>query len=151
MNDLPKRKNIRLPGFDYSEQGVYFITIDSKDHKEIFWDDSVSLSKYGEVVKQAISNIPIRYPMISIDHYVIMPNHIHLLLRIRNDIGGRSMIAPTVSVVIQQMKGYVTKKCGFPVWQKSFYEHIIRGDTDYLETWEYIENNPVKWQQRRIP
>lgn len=148
---MPKRKNIRLPGFDYSAQGVYFITIDSKDHKEIFWDDYVSLSKYGEIVKQAILNIPVRYPMISIDHYVIMPNHIHLLLRICNDVGGRSMITPTVSVVIQQMKGCVTKKCGFPVWQKSFYEHIIRGDADYLETWEYIENNPVKWQQRRIP
>ena len=147
MDKIPKRKSIRLPGYDYRKQGAYFITIDTKEHKELFWDasDPVILSKYGEIAKDAIKRIPVRYPMISVDHYVIMPNHIHLLLQIHEMGNGRSMIAPTVSVVVQQMKGYVTKKCGFPAWQKSFYEHVIRGDADYSEIWQYIENNPQKW------
>ena len=60
------------------------------------------------------------------------------------------MPAPTVTTVIQQMKGYVTKQIGFTVWQKLFYDHIIRNENDYREIWEYIENNPIKWTEDRF-
>ncbi|MBE6733486.1 MAG: hypothetical protein E7561_05780 [Ruminococcaceae bacterium] len=60
-----------------------------------------------------------------------MPDHIHLLLQIHSDIDGRPLVAPTIDRVIKQTKGYITKQIGFSIWQKSFNDHIIRGDKDY--------------------
>lgn len=75
-----------------------------------------------------------------------MPNHIHLLLRIESDEDGRPMAAPTVSTVIQQMKGYVTKQIGRPIWQKLFHDHVIRNEKGYQMIWNYIEENPMRWR-----
>jgi REP element-mobilizing transposase RayT len=69
-----------------------------------------------------------------------MPDHVHIILRINNE-GGRMVSAPTV---IAGMKRYVSKKCGVSIWQKSYYDHIIRNQKDYNEIWEYIEHNPEK-------
>lgn len=155
--DLPKRKPNRLKKYDYGKTGAYFITVCAKDRKNLFWNNvgagiarPFKLSEYGKIVDTAIKNIPIKYNAVSVDKYVIMPNHIHLLLQIHGGENGRAMPAPTVSTVIQQMKGYVTKCVGFPVWQKLFYDHIIRGEEDYREIWEYIENNPLKWREDRF-
>lgn len=82
------------------------------------------------IVQQDIRDIPGYYPTITVDHAVIMPNHIHLLLQINTDIDGRPMAAPTISTVINQTKGVISKKAGFPVWQKGFYDHVIRGERD---------------------
>lgn len=73
-----------------------------------------------------------------------MPDHIHLLLQIHGNENGRPMVAPTINRVIKQTKGYITKQIGFSIWQKSFNDHIIRGQEDYKSIWEYIENNPLK-------
>ena len=152
---LPVRKPNRLPDYDYSTPGAYFITIGVKDRRNILWDDvgasiarpsSLPLSLYGLVVDQAIRNIPMVYPAISVDHYVVMPNHIHLLLQINTDKNGRAMLAPTVSVVIQQLKGVVTKQIGHSIWQKLFHDHVIRNEADYLKIWQYIDTNPAKWE-----
>ena len=98
-------------------------------------------------MEQAIKNIGHHYPAISVDHYVVMPNHIHLLLQIKTDENGRPMVAPTISIVVQQMKGYVTKQLGRSIWQKLFHDHVIRNENDYRIIWEYIENNPAQWKQ----
>ena len=98
-------------------------------------------------MEQAIKNIGHHYPSISVDHYVVMPNHIHLLLQINTDENGRPMVAPTISIVVQQMKGYVTKQLGISIWQKLFHDHVIRNPNDYRIIWEYIENNPTQWEQ----
>ncbi len=74
-----------------------------------------------------------------------MPNHIHFIISIKADKNGRTQFAPTISRVVKQFKGSITKQIGKPIWQKSFYEHTIRNQTDYNEIWEYIENNPLKW------
>ena len=79
---------------------------------------------------------------IHVDHYVIMPNHVHLLLRITPD--GRRVAAPTVSSVVNQFKGAVSKAAGFSCWQKSFHDHIIRDEADFRRIWEYIDANPGK-------
>ncbi len=60
------------------------------------------------------------------------------------------MLAPTISAVVQQMKGWVSKQVGFPLWQKEFYDHVIRGEWDYQEIWNYIEGNPMKWTEDRL-
>jgi len=156
MMDKPTRKPNRLRDFDYSSPGVYFVTICTRDKEKLFWSDSVgasiarpikpALSPCGKLVEKAICEIPKRYPMISLDKYVVMPNHIHLLLRINTDESGRAMLAPTISTVVQQMKGAVTKSYGRSIWQKLFYDHVIRNQRDYDEIWNYIENNPLKWE-----
>lgn len=152
--DLPKRKPTRLKNYDYSLSGAYFITICAKDRKAVLSNivvgasiarpKEIRLTEYGIIVETAILNIPKYYPAISVDNYVIMPDHIHLLLQINSDNDGRPMVAPTISRVIQQMKGYVTKRIGFSIWQKSYNDHIVRGKDDYESIWEYIEHNPLE-------
>lgn len=73
-----------------------------------------------------------------------MPDHVHLLLQIHSDENGRPMVAPTVATIVQQMKGYISKQIGNSIWQKGFYDHVIRTDAEYREVWEYIDNNPRK-------
>ncbi len=102
MNDFPKRKPNRLRGYDYSSNGVYFITICTDNRKcilsEIVGADIIrpctsQLTKYGEIVKIGIENISKIYKDCSIDCYVIMPNHIHLIISINNN-SGRIISAP---------------------------------------------------------
>lgn len=152
--DLPKRKHPRLKEYDYSQPNAYFITICTQNKQNLFWThvgaiidrpENVPLNNCGRIVEQSIRDISKHYPVISVDRHVIMPNHIHILLQINADKDGRSMIAPTLSTVVRQMKGAVTKKLGHPVWQKGFYDHVIRGENDYRECWQYIEDNPKKW------
>ena len=157
--ELPKRKRNRLTEYDYSTPNAYFITVCAAKRANLFWKnvgtavdrpENVPLSDLGMVVKQAIQDIPIHYPEISVDHAVIMPNHIHLLLQIKTDAGGRSMIAPTISTAVRLMKGAVSKRVGSSVWQKGFYDHVVRNDGDYREIWNYIEGNPGRWTEDRF-
>lgn len=157
--ELPKRKNIRLKRYDYSSLGVYFITICAKDRKALFWNNvgttsgrpqKYELSKYGKLVDNAILEIEQHYSNIKIDKYVIMPNHIHMLLSIDEDVYGRPVVSPTISRIINQMKGYVSKQVGRSIWQKSFIDHIIRNEKDYIEHYTYIEDNPIKWEEDKL-
>ena len=148
----PTRKQIRMPEYDYNSNGAYFITVCVKDRKPILSKISVGttigrppdvvLTKYGHIAEEHIQNIEKIYPSVHVDNYVIMPNHIHLLLFLYCD-NGRAMLVPTVSRVIQQLKGAVTKRIGFTIWQARFYDHVIRSDNDYRETYLYIDNNPA--------
>ena len=157
--ELPKRKRNRLTEYDYSTPNAYFITICTEKRKNLFWKDAgaivdcpknVPLTNLGMTVKQVIRDIPKHYPTITVDHAVIMPNHIHLLLQINTDSDGRPMAAPTISTVINQAKGAVSKKAGISVWQKGFYDHVIRSEQDYLDIGNYIEGNPGKWAEDKL-
>ena len=157
--ELPKRKCNRLTEYDYSTPNAYFITICTENRKNLFWTDvgtiidcpkNVPLTNLGLIVRQSIHDISNHYPVITVDHAVIMPNHIHLLLQINTDVNGRSMIAPTISTVVRLMKGSVSKQAGFSVWQKGFYDHVIRNDNDYRDIWNYIEGNPSKWTEDKL-
>ena len=154
--ELPKRKQNRLAEYDYSQPNAYFITICTKNKEKLFWEnvgasiarpEDVRLSKYGKIVVEAIEKISKIYPVITVDNYVVMPNHIHLLMQIHSDSSGRAMLAPTISIVIQQMKGYAMKKIGRSIWQKLFHDHVIRDEKGYLKIWNYIEGNPSKWEE----
>ena len=157
--ELLKRKPIRLTEYDYSTPNAYFITVCTQDRKNLFWTDAetvidrpekIPLNNLGMMVKQVINDITRHYPTIMVDHAVVMPNHIHLLLQINTDIDGRPLAAPTISTVINQMKGTVSKKASFSVWQKGFYDHVIRNDNDYRDIWNYIEANPGKWAEDKL-
>ena len=159
---LPIRKNIRLKNYDYSDGGGYFITVCAKDRKCLFGNvnkncvkincdekDMVLPSDVGQIVENAICHIEESYNhLVELDKHIVMPNHIHLILFLsgrKSDEGGRPMTAPTVSQIVNQLKGAVTKAVGCSVWQKSFYDHIIRNKDDYVKIWYYIDNNPQKW------
>ena len=109
--------------------------------------EKVCLSKIGTIVRDCILAIPTHYPAVSVDRYVIMPNHVHLLLQINTEADGRSMIAPTASTVIRSLKGAAAKQAGCTLWQRGFYDHVIRNDADYLSVAEYIDTNPAKWNE----
>lgn len=152
---LPKRKPIRLKGYDYSTVGAYHITICTKDKMPLFWSNvgatcgrphnQYCLSAYGVIVENEIRKISTIYEMVKIDKYVVMPNHIHMIISIVSDKLGRPQVAPTIPRIINQFKGSVSKQIGFSVWQKGYVDHIIRGQADYDETWRYIDENPLKW------
>ena len=181
MNETqyPKRKQNRLQNYDYSMPHGYFITVCTQDRKNLFWMDEripvtckkeVMLTKYGKMVDEVILSIPAHYPSVSVDDYVIMPNHIHLLLQIHTDPDGRPMAIncgviatgndwilvrcaehhPTIQTVVNQMKGAASKWVGFSLWQKGFYDHIVRNDRDYQEIIRYIQGNPAKWLEDKL-
>ena len=102
----------------------------------------IQLSPIGKKVNKAIDFIDINYNGISVDKYVIMPDHIHMIIKI--DAGGRGDPPLQIQDVIGRFKSFTTHEFGKTLWQRSFYDHIIRGEEDYLEIWEYIENNPYK-------
>jgi len=74
-----------------------------------------------------------------------MPNHIHMLITI--DTSGRTQFAPTVSRIVKQFKGSITKQIGYSIWQKSFHDHVVRNEEDYLHIWKYIDENPAMWTE----
>ena len=158
--ELPKRKPIRLKEFDYSAGYAYFITICTKDRRNYFWNDvgatigrpqDVPRTDYGKIADSAINNISEIYPAVFIETYVIMPNHIHLIIRIDGeDENGRPMVAPTVDRIIKQFKGYVSKTVNEQIWQKRFYDHVIRGREDYEEISRYICENPENWEKDEL-
>ena len=117
----PQRKKNRLDNYDYSSCGAYFITVCTLERRNYFWENvgaiidrpqDVELSPYGKMVDNAIQSVPSAYPTLSLESYVIMPNHIHLLVRVCADEYGRPLVAPTMSRVIKQLKGIVTKQAG---------------------------------------
>ena len=172
MSDFPKRKPIRIADYDYSTPGAYFITVCTANREKIFWSDRrgelcspadtalpgdhrsplrAELSDVGMIVDTEIKKLDSVYNAVSVDKYCIMPDHIHFIITIGTDEFRRTQFAPTISRVIKQFKGSITKQIGRPIWQKSFYEHGIRNQQDYYEIWEYIENNPLKYVLKRTP
>ena len=153
--DLPKRKPTRLKGYDYSTPGAYFITICTKDRKELLSkiivgdDEGIvpqnNLSKIGLICERYINNINIKYENVTVDKYVIMPNHIHLIIFLH---GTMKASSPTknIETIIRSFKTMVTKEIGNSIWQRSYHDHIIRGEKDYQKIWEYIDTNPTKWE-----
>jgi len=100
------------------------------------------------MVDMSIKNISNIYSHVSIDKYIVMPNHVHMILSVTAVESERQVAAPTrVSTVIGNMKRYVSMKCGFSVWQKSFHDRIIRNEVEYQKIWYYIDNNPIDWDK----
>ncbi len=176
MDKFPVRKTIRLSDYDYSTPGAYFITVCTANREKIFWSDrrgelrspvdrtidfsrrgelcspaNLPLSDIGMVIDKEIQKLNAVYTAVHVDKYCIMPDHIHMILIIDTDADGRTQFAPTISRVMKQFKGAITKQIGRPIWQKSFYEHAIRNQQDYNEIWEYIENNPLKYLLNQAP
>ena len=160
--EMQKRKPTRLREYDYSTPGAYFITICVKNRKsilsEIIVGDGVldvpqnKLTYYGKIADKYIRQMNDYYEQISVDKYVIMPNHIHMIITILEDEklnGSSGTPTPTNSLIpqfVSTFKRYCNRKYSMPIWQRSFHDHIIRGEKDYLKIWEYIDTNVLKWE-----
>lgn len=142
MIELPKRKINRLPGYDYDTGGMYFITICTKDKKcilsRIVGDDAPgvphnNLTELGQVVKKYILSGN-RMERVSVEKFVIMPNHIHILLTV--DMGGTPRASsPTMAVIprfVAALERFVNQEVGSNLFQRSYHDHIIRGHQDYF-------------------
>ena len=157
------RKNIRLKGYDYSQAGLYFVTVCTNFKEKILWqevtDDEVVLSPIGKAVEDCIKFIDKNYENVVIDKYCIMPNHIHLIIDLgfsesrRGSLPLRELENQNnieLHNVIGRMKSYTTRQYktlsgNTVLWQRNFYEHIIRNDEDYAEKWQYVDENVLKW------
>lgn len=205
----------RLPDYDYSSAGYYFITFCTRNRdcclssvvptrprenentgqgncSERWGNCSVGrgalapprviLKEPGLILDGFIQNIPNVYPGVVVDKYVIMPNHVHLLIQItRDEDGGARAPRPTkwvpgptngspsptngspdptkglprstqggypnIQRIVGGLKSLTRRKVGKPIWQTSFYDHIIRDEADYLRIWDYIDTNPAKWEE----
>ena len=103
------------------------------------------------IVDSEIQKLNTVYDSVRADKYCIMLDHIHFIISINTHENGHTQCAPTVSRIMKQFKGTITKQVGRSIWQKSFYDHGIRNQQDYDEIWEYIENNPLKYALKRTP
>ena len=159
-----RRRSIRLPGYDYSRTGCYFITICSFDREIIFGkiaDGNTVLSEIGIISAKYLEQIPNHFENVFVDEYVVMPNHIHIIITILNDVGVQNIeplqnkyqniIPKSIGSIVRSYKASVTRWCksnGFEEfkWQRNYYEHIIRNDEDFFRIREYIRNNPLQWE-----
>ena len=141
-NKYFERKNPRLKNYDYTQNGYYFITICTKEKVHYFGkiaDEIMQYSDIGKIAIDCIEKINDIYKSIKLEKYVVMPNHIHMILVTQKE-------APiSVSRVIKQYKEQITKQINESIWQKSYYDHIIRSEEDYSKIWKYIDGNMLKW------
>ncbi|MBN1930718.1 MAG: transposase [Desulfobacterales bacterium] len=188
----PKRKSIRLKGYDYSQAGLYFITICTQNRLCLFGEiknREMVLNNAGMMIKITWNEIPIYYHEFNIHEFVVMPNHVHGIIQIipnpksnPNPVGAGPRaclgideqptngqpqgdgqpqgVAPTMSIsdVVHRFKTLTTKrytdgvknndwqKFNKKLWQRNYYEHIIRNERSNCQISEYIQSNPLKWQ-----
>jgi REP element-mobilizing transposase RayT len=173
LSALPSRRrsSLRLRGFDYTQPGAYFITVCTHRRETLFGtvvDQIVRPSAEGEIAGRTWLHLPNHYPNCELDAFVVMPNHVHGILILGARVGAGFKPAPTsreeaspegtvgrwqsLSEMIRGFKTFSARRInelrgtrGKPVWQRGFYEHVIRTDTDLDRIREYIEANPGCW------
>ena len=152
------RKQIRIPEYDYSDEGIYFITICAYRKScvfsgiregDTFSPASVVLKPLGRLVEENIKLISQIYDSVNVLNSVIMPNHVHFLLEVRKggegDANRSKMLVPKI---VQSFKAAVTRKAASKygvIWQSRYYDHVVRDEQDLLRIWQYIDNNPARW------
>ena len=141
---FPKRKSPRIPGYDYATPNYYFITICTHEKNCIFWSGG-KLNTFGQIAFDAAMQISAHFPGNRVDSFVVMPNHIHMILVTEH--GGAD-----ASVVVGSFKSYVTRmihrdRPDLAIWQTSFHDHVIRSWKQYQKIREYIQTNPMRWNK----
>ena len=160
MNELKKRKTTRLNGADYNSNSVVFLTICTKERKCILSrivgtgvldGPQIELTKYGQIADKYINQLNDFYDNLSVESYIIMPNHIHILLWVKgNEDGPSGTPVPTeqnsiTAKFLSTFKRFCNKECGMNIWQYRSNDHIIRNNQDYEEHLRYIYENPIQW------
>lgn len=176
--DRHHRRSIRLKGYDYSQAGAYFVTVCAQDRECFFGDivdGEIQLNNAGQMVQDVWHNLPVKYPDIETDEFVVMPNHVHGIIVMRHDncrgeVSSPIFVSPiptmkqggetpplqkrTLGNIVAYFKYQTTKQInrirntpGVPLWQRNYYEHIIRNEEEMNRICEYIIENPIKWTE----
>lgn len=155
------RRSIRVPGFDYTRSGLYFITIVTAGRVLRFGgiaNCEVQLNPIGQMAQREWLRLPSRFPGLLIEDFVMMPNHLHGILMLGEQEGDRdqesSQVEPgSIGAIIRAYKSSTTLRfhqlCprdSTPLWQRNYYERIVRGLKDFDRIREYIQNNPSQWE-----
>lgn len=178
-SEIHHRRSIRLKGYDYSSAGAYFITICTHNHQCLFGEfeeangcchlseSGIILSDLGLVVYQEWLRTPVVRPQVQLDIFVVMPNHFHAIFRII-PVGAyshtplpahMSLQSPSRSIgaIVRGFKSAATKRINEirctpanPVWQRNYYEHVIRNQESYYQIRQYIHNNPRTWANDQL-
>ena len=172
QRNLPARKHPRMKTHDYSRIGSYFITICAKDGHEMLGRvvsvgrdahiaPHVQLTEYGIIADKYIKRINAPRRGLHLDNYVVMPNHLHMIIVVKStennaevpcQNGAMWTSRPTNAVIPRIVRSYktmVTKEIGFSLWQASYYDHIIRNESEHRHISHYIDENPIKWHEDR--
>ena len=170
---MPRRRPMRLRHFDYSSPGAYFVTICTKDRLCVLGnvcDGKIVLNKYGEIVAGAWEDLPRHYSHVQLDAWVVMPNHVHGILKLADGDVSRSGClrraglkpAPTenrsplqgLSEVVRGFKTYSARRInalrgttGTSFWQRGYFEHVIRSESSLNRIRRYIGENPMRWDE----
>ena len=158
-----------MKNWNYNSNAVYHITICVQDRHEMLGKvvgrdapgapsstenttntPSIELSEYGKIVFDEIEETKSHYPDITVDNFIVMPNHIHILIRINREDGAPRASRPTTALIpriITVLKRKTNKAYGFNMWQDSYHDHIIRDEAEYQRIWQYVESNPERWEQ----
>lgn len=167
MSENLHRRSLRLQSVNYAAAGAYFVTICTHQRAEIFAQieaDTVKLSSTGNVVESVWKEIPAHHASVELDEFVVMPNHIHGIIVIHQSPVGAQFIAPksksgtidsghatTLGAIVRAFKARCThaihqdQSAEMTIWQRNYYEHIIRNEKELMSIREYISNNPLQW------
>jgi len=151
--EIHHRHSIRLPEYDYSNPGTYFVTICTHEKKCLFGsvtDDCMVKNNIGELIEKVWMELQKRFPTIKTDEFIVMPNHVHGIIWITEKSSNGS---PTLGSIIRVFKSIsaidankIIGRSGASLWQRNYYERIIRNDYELYNIREYIKNNPAKWR-----
>ena len=163
------RRSIRLKNYDYSQNGAYYVTICANDRECIFWKhnnntnvgaaftsapNNIQLSISGEIIDKQLHAIQNQFKNVRLDEYIIMPNHVHVIIEITKRV--EASTTPTLSLIIRSFKSRCTNDyCQYiktnnlnisgKLWQRNYYEHIIRNENELNHIKKYIQENPYRW------
>lgn len=164
------RRSIRMRGYDYSQEGLYFITICVKNRECLLGtiiEGKMAVNEFGSIVENVWNNLPNHYPNIELGEFVIMPNHIHGIIAIvpaRNNVSAENIVpagfkpaSTPLSEIIRALKTFSARQInekrnmqGTSVWQRNYWEHIIRDNRSHQNISNYIKNNPQKWAKNNL-
>lgn len=162
------RRSIRLKGYDYSQAGAYFVTICARDREYLFGeivDGEMRLNGFGEMVREEWEKTADLREYVELGEWVVMPNHFHGIVIICRGTARRTPTVEqfgkptvgTIPTIVRSFKSAVTKRInekratpGAPVWQRNYWEHIIRDEKSHSKISEYIANNPAQWAMDKM-
>lgn len=152
------RRSIRLNGYDYSQAGAYFLTICTHNHEPLFGEivnAEMKLSAYGRIVSNRWLSLPRYYAHIELSAFIVMPNHVHGIVMIKSDSAGLAK-TQSVSDIVRSFKTFSSKRInevrgtpGIPVWQRNYWEHVIRNEDSFSRIYDYILTNALRWHLDR--
>jgi REP element-mobilizing transposase RayT len=149
----PFRKSLRLPNYDYSQAGAYFVTICTADKISLFGDiveGEMQLNELGKIVREELLQTGKMRPNVDLDSFVIMPNHLHMILFFHETEDGNKS---NLGSVIRGIKATTNRRVNearhttkAAVWQRNYFERVVRNDDELAKIRQYIESNPLKWE-----